>query len=177
MSHDLIPDDLPRHSRMMSDETMARVMCALAHEFARVSMDPDRLCDLDLFADDALWHRDRQLICQVVHFGLPQDAAANLLRLPVVRQNARSTTLHYRYFQDELRIVPIVLTNIALPQHLTRTRDGLAIVSLAGTRAEVWTHDGVVLHRVRTFLHDRLGPYQIDPAGEDEAEGAFATRR
>lgn len=176
MRDDVSSDIMPRASFMVSVETMALVMRALGIEIARSAMDPDRLRDLDLFADDALQQHDRQVICQLMHYGLPQEAVVNLLRLPVVRQNAQGTTLHYRYFQDELRTVRIVLTDVSLPQHLTSTRDGLAIVSVAGTRTEVWTTDVVVLQQVRAFLHARLGPYQIDPVEEDRDEGAVVMR-
>lgn len=176
MRDDVSSDIMPRASFMVSTETMALVMRALDSELARSAMDPDRLRDLDLFAEDALPQHDRQVICQLLHYGLPQEAVANLLRLPVVRKNAQGTTLHYRYFQDELRTVRIVLTDVLLPQHLTRTRDGLAIVSMAGTRAEVWTTDSAVLRQVSAFLKARLGAYQIDPAGEDGAAGAAVTR-
>lgn len=179
MREDVSSDTLPRASFMLSDETMALVMRALGSEMARAAMDPGRASDLDLFAEDAPPQRDRQVICQLLHYGLPQEAVVNLLRLPVVRQNgqnAQGTTLHYRYFQDELRTVRIVLTDVPLPQHLTRTRDGLAIVSVTGTRAEVWTTDSAVLRQVSAFLKARLGSYQIDPVSEDGAAGAAVTR-
>lgn len=179
MLDDVSSDTMPRDSVMISDKTMALVMCALGIELARTALDPGREGDLDLFADDEddeLRQRDRRIICQLMHYGLPKEAVVNLLRLPVVRQNAQDTTLHYRYFQDEVRTVRIVLTDVSLPQHLTRTRDGLAIVSLAGTRAEVWTTDGVVLQQVRAFLQARLGFYQIDPVGESGAEGTVVIR-
>ncbi len=172
MPDDVSSDTMPRDSFMLSDETIALVMCALGIELARTAMDPGRFRDLDLFDDEG--HKLRQRDRQIMHYGLPKEAVANLLRLPAVRQNAQGTILHYRYFQDELRTVRIVLTDVSLPQHLTRTRDGMAIVGLAGTRAEVWAPDGVVLQQVRAFLQARLESYQIDPVDENGAEGMVA---
>lgn len=98
---------------------------------------------------------------QVSRYGLPKEAVANLLRLPSTRGGNGELLLRYVYFQEEVRSVQIILNDYPMPQPMTHTPGGMAIVGLAGTCVEVRATDELEYRRVREFLDAKLHGYEL----------------
>ena len=85
-----------------------------------------------------------------VQYGVPKEAVANLV-------------LRFSYFREELRSLPICLSDYPRSPSATGTRGRRAILSTVGTRVSVGMDGTRPLQRVRVFLDDRLAPYELAP--------------
>ena len=110
-----------------------------------------------------------------VHYGIPKEAVANLLRLPKALGANGDFVLRFSYFCEERRSLPICLGDYSLPPSATGTRGGLAILSMAGTRLAVLADEARTLERVRVFLDERLALYQLVPDANGQHDWVVTT--
>jgi hypothetical protein len=105
---------------------------------------------------------DPVAICPLIHtthYAVPPETVTNLLRLPGRPGPTGDWTLHFTYFDEDRRFVRIVLTAEPLPNDLTSTADGIAVVGSTGTRLQILGSDEGELARVETFLAAKLAQF------------------
>ena len=97
-----------------------------------------------------------------VHYGVPKEAVANLLRLPstsvptATSSSASATSMR--------NVAPFQSPSVTTPSrrgHGHARRAGPP--QRRGTRVAVWADGARTLERVRLLLDDRLAPYQLAP--------------
>lgn len=98
------------------------------------------------------------------HYAFPKEAIRHRLRLPVCAWTPPAITLSYRTFVDgQLRWCELALIDLPLPQGLTTSSGGLAVVTTTGTLLHALIDGPLITPYVERFLTENLSAYAFDP--------------